>query len=182
MISSLLNLQSHFLHDKKAQNIFRDNKNRIKTLALVHERLFNSQDVEYVNLGEYIKSIVDLLSYSYDKEYIQINYEFDTEVTLKFSLERAIPVGLLVNEVVSNYFKYAFPSIKKGEVNCSIISKENQTILTISDNGIGLPKDLVIGETNSLGMELIQSLADQIEGDLTINRDKEKGVEYTVIF
>ncbi len=182
VISSLLNLQSYFITDEKTKNIFRDTKNRIKTLALVHERLFNSQDIEYVNLSEYIKSIVDLLSFSYDKEYIEIEYNFDPEITGKFSIEKAIPVGLLVNEVVSNSFKYAFPNISSGKITCSILKVNDGKELIINDDGIGLPEDLVIGETNSLGMELIQSLSSQMEGELEIDREKEKGVEYRIKF
>ncbi|MEZ4937167.1 MAG: histidine kinase dimerization/phosphoacceptor domain -containing protein [Crocinitomicaceae bacterium] len=182
VISSLLNLQSYFITDEKTKNIFRDTKNRIKTLALVHERLFNSQDIEYVNLGEYIKSIVDLLSFSYDKEYIEIEFDFDQNIVGKFDIEKAIPIGLLVNEIVSNSFKYAFPNISKGSIQCSILTKEGKSELFVSDDGIGFPDDMVIGETNSLGMELIQSLSSQIEGTLTIDRDRQRGVSYSVVF
>lgn len=182
VISSLLNLQSYFITDDKTKNIFRDTKNRIKTLALVHERLFNSQDIEYVNLGEYIKSIVDLLSFSYDKEYIEIDYQFDKEIVGQFDIEKAIPIGLLVNEVVSNSFKYAFPNITRGQIQCHILKKGENSELMLCDDGIGLPKDMVIGETNSLGMELIQSLSSQIEGELQIDRDREKGVCFRVTF
>ncbi|MCB0479487.1 MAG: XylR N-terminal domain-containing protein [Crocinitomicaceae bacterium] len=182
VISSLLNLQSYFITDEKTQNIFRDTKNRIKTLALVHERLFNSQDIEYVNLGEYVKSIVDLLSFSYDKEYIDIEYDFDSDIISKVDIEQAIPIGLLVNEIVSNSFKYAFPNILKGKITCSILKQNDKAELKICDDGIGLPKDLVIGETNSLGMELIQSLTSQIDGKLILDRDRPKGVCYTITF
>jgi two-component sensor histidine kinase/predicted hydrocarbon binding protein len=180
VISSLLNLQSHFISDEKTQHIFRETKNRIKTLALVHERLFNSKDIEYVNLGEYIKSIIDLLSFSYDKEYIEIKCDFDESIVAKFDMERAIPCGLLVNEIISNSYKYAFPNITRGKIECNIKQSGDKIHLSLCDNGVGLPEDLVIGETNSLGMELIQSLASQLEGELIISR--EDGVKYEVLF
>lgn len=126
--------------------------------------------MEYVNLAKYAKSIVDLLSFSYDKEYTNIEYEFDEEITAKFGLEKAIPLGLLENEVISHSFKYAFPDIRKGKLRCSTTKEGNNKLLLISDNGVGLPKNHIIGETNLLGMKLIQSLADQMEGTIFINR------------
>lgn len=180
VVSSLLNLQSHFLKDEKTKHVFQETKNRIKTLALVHEKLFNSEDVEYVDLGEYIKSIIELLSYSYDKEYIDIHYDIDAESFNKFDMEKAIPCGLFVNEVTSNSYKYAFPLIKNGRIHISLQKKTDKIHLILADDGIGFPAGFDMHESNSLGMELIHSLASQLEGELSIS--KEKGVRYELVF
>ena len=116
IISSLLNLQSNYLSDDDSKTLFKETQNRIKTLALVHEKLYKSEDIEYVDISEYIKSIVSLLSYSYNKEYIDVKYDFSDEKLERFDVEKAIPCGLIINEIVSNSFKYAFPKVFQGEV------------------------------------------------------------------
>ena len=102
IISSLLNLQSNYLDDKVSEKLFKETQNRIKTMALVHEKLYKSEDVEYVNIEEYATSIVSLLSYSYDKEFIDVEYDFNTDGIGRFDIEKAIPCGLIINEIISN--------------------------------------------------------------------------------
>ena len=178
IISSLLSLQSNYFTDEVSRDMFRESQNRIKTLALVHEKLYNSSDVQYVNLKEYIISIVDLLSYSFDKEYI--NVEFDLDDFRKFDIDIAIPCGLIVNEIISNAYKYAFYGKKSGIINISLSRLDGICKLIIEDNGVGLPEGFDVLESNTLGLELINSLVVQVEGSFNIS--SETGTKYYIEF
>lgn len=168
IISSLLNLQTNYLNDSESIELFQETKNRIKTLALVHEKLYKSEDVEYVNIKNYIQSIVDLLSYSYNKEYIDVSINIDDELFDKFDIEKAIPCGLIVNEVVSNAYKHAFDKILKGKIDISLEIDGSICRMIVSDNGVGLPDDFDPNNLNSLGLELIDALVLQLDGDYSM--------------
>lgn len=168
IISSLLNLQSNYLNDTESIELFQETKNRIKTLALVHEKLYKSEDVEYVNIKNYIESIVDLLSYSYNKEYIDVLINIEDELFDKFDIEKAIPCGLIVNEVVSNAYKHAFGKMLKGKIEISLTLENNKCKMIIADNGVGFPEDFDSNNLKSLGLELIDALVLQLDGDYSI--------------
>lgn len=180
IISSLLSLQANYLEDDNSRSLFKETQNRIKTLALVHEKLYKSQDVEYVDLKEYITSIVYLLSYSYDKEYIEVNYNLNNNDFEKFDIEKAIPCGLIINEILSNAYKYAFPKKIVGEINIELKIKNRKCIMVIVDNGIGMPKKIDVNNSNTLGLELIHALVEQLEGSITIT--SQKGTKFHLEF
>ena len=150
VISSLLNLQSNYVEDGHSKALFKETQNRIKTLALVHEKLYKSDDVEYVNLKDYIMSIVDLLSYSFNKEFIDVDYDFDVGELTKFDIDKAIPCGLITNEIISNAFKYAFPKSIVGNIKVRLRNTTDNYILEIKDNGVGISKNIDINNSNSL--------------------------------
>jgi len=179
IISSLLNLQTNYLNDKGSIELFQETKNRIKTLALVHEKLYKSEDVEYVSIKNYIESIIDLLSYSYDKEYIDVVIGIDEIPFDKFNIEKAIPCGLIVNEIVSNSYKHAFKSLK-GNINVSLKKEENMCVMIISDNGVGISDEINFDNLNSLGLELIDLLVSQLEGSYKIYG--ENGTKFEITF
>jgi len=180
IISSLLSLQSNYFKDEASKDMFRESQNRIKTLALVHEKLHDSSDVQFVDMYEYINSITNLLSYSFDKEFIDVTFEMDIEGLRKFELEKAMPCGLIVNEVLSNSFKYAFPNKLSGEIKIVFNEISEGYEMIISDNGIGISKDIDISNSNSLGLELIHSLVDQLDGSIEVLL--EKGTTYRIAF
>jgi two-component sensor histidine kinase/predicted hydrocarbon binding protein len=180
IISSLLNLQSNYINNKEALDLFLETKNRIKTLALVHEKLYKSDDVEFVNLKLYFQSIIDLLSYSYDKEYIETKINVDNDVFKQLDIDKAIPCGLIFNEIISNSYKHAFNKRLEGIIEITINYIEEQCVLTIKDNGVGLPKDMKIKELDSLGIGLIDSLVTQLEGTYSV--DGSKGTVYEITF
>lgn len=179
IISSLLNLQTNYLNDKESIELFLETKNRIKTLALVHEKLYKSEDVQYVNIKNYISSVIDLLSFSYDKEYIDVNLQIDDKQFDKFDIEKAIPCGLIINEIVSNSYKHAFKGLK-GEISISLAKKEQKCILVVSDNGVGISQKIDFNNLNSLGLELIDLLVMQLDGHYQINT--KKGTEFFIEF
>jgi len=179
IISSLLNLQSRYLKDEKSALMFKETKNRIKAIALVHEKLYKSSDVQHVNLKEYINSIVELLQDSFDKNY-SITLNANLLLNNKVKIEKAMPCGLIINELVSNSIKHAFFNKKNGEINVNISEKEGQYKIVIADNGVGLPNNFSFDTSNSLGFEIIMSLVDQLNGN--INFENNNGAKFTLEF
>ncbi|MGE0562520.1 MAG: sensor histidine kinase, partial [Flavobacteriales bacterium] len=180
IISSLLNLQTNYIKDEEANDLFQETKNRIKTIALVHEKLYKSSDVEHVNINHYIESIIELLSYSYDKEYIDVSIDIEEFVFEKFDMEKAIPLGLVVNEIVSNSYKHAFNKKLKGNININLYSQDKLATLIIADNGSGISKEIDLENLTSLGLELIDSLVNQLDGNYQIKN--ERGTTFSINF
>jgi two-component sensor histidine kinase len=165
IINSLINIQSDYVNDPKAIELFKEIRNRIRTISLVHEKLYKSNDYANINVKEYINMLVENLieTYSIDKN---IDLEVDLHVEY-FNLNTIIPLGLLLNEVISNSFKYAFNDKKDGVIEISLNKAENDFyILIIGDNGPGFNKDPFIGESSTLGIELIKILTDQLDGKI----------------
>jgi two-component sensor histidine kinase/sensor domain CHASE-containing protein len=180
IISSLLNLQSKRINDKEIIEMLKDSQNRIKSMALIHEKLYNSKDLIGIDFGEYLRDLVANLfrSYSIDPNQIKLNMEINN---ISLGLDTAIPCGLIINELVSNSFKYAFPDGRKGEISVNIIPTNNgQFILTVRDNGFGFPEDLDIKRSKTLGLQLVYSLVEQLEG--TIELDRSTGTDFKITF
>lgn len=185
LISSLLFLQSRNIGDEASLSIFRDSQLRVRSLALVHEKLYQSNDLSQIDFAEYIKNLVTHIrdSYSVSSREIAIIFELDK---IFIPVDKAVPIGLLLNELVSNSFKYAFPEsesthVKKKFILVKLTTHEpNKHLLLVSDNGIGLPETLNIEATNSLGLKIVSSLVSQINGKLTIKR--KDNTEFVIVF
>lgn len=180
IINSLINIQSDYINEPRAAELFREIRNRIRTISLVHEKLYKSTDYGNINVKEYIHMLVENLidTYSINKF---IKLKLDLEVQ-HFNLNTIIPLGLLLNEVISNSFKYAFDDIENGkieiELHKSVISEEYTII--IGDNGKGYDRKLLSSENSTLGLELIKILASQLNG--TIERIERPGTYYILKF
>lgn len=182
VIISLISLQASRQGDEKLREILNECQNRVRTMALVHEKLYSSDNFTSININAYIKSLVPMLMTSYRVDKTKINVEIEALDTF-FSLNTAIPLAQLVNEVLSNVFKHAFVHGKSGLVRISLVpdgSTVNRFILTISDNGNGLPPSMVFPQGGNLGFQLIDALAKQIKGKITCY--SENGVTVEVIF
>jgi two-component system, sensor histidine kinase PdtaS len=170
--SSLLKLQSGYIQDPQAQEMFAESQNRIRSMALVHEKLYQSSDLSRVDFSDYIQSLASLLmrSYGADNKTIQLCIEAG-EVYL--SIETAVPCGLIANELISNCLKHAFPDRRKGEIRIRITEtvEPNTLTLTVADNGAGLPPDLDINKTDTLGLQLVRTLTRQLNGHLEVRTD-----------
>jgi len=180
IVSSLLLLQSENIEDKKYRDIFIDSQNRIQAMALIHEKLYQSESLAQINFKEYIDSIVSNISESYGQK---SNIKLDINIeNVPLNINYAVPCGLIINELVTNSFKYAFPDGRQGIIKISAKSNDDGMIqLSISDDGIGIPKDLDIRNTNSLGLRLIIGLAEsQLHGEMILNRDS--GTEFQINF
>ncbi len=179
VISSLFSLQAKYLKDKEAVQFLKECQNRIKSMALVHENLYRSKDLVNVNFSDYIKKLANLLYDSY-KPNTKVDLKLDVE-DIFLDIETAIPCGLIINELVSNAFKHAFPEGKQGEIRVSMhLISENEVELIIQDTGIGLPKDFSIEKVNSLGLKLVKLLTEQLDGSLEII--KNQGTKFKIKF
>jgi len=179
IISSLLNLQIKYVDEEEAVNVLKESQNRIKSMAMIHEKLYMSDDLAHINFVDYIQSLVKNLFYSYNVENTNIKPIFEVEdVTL--NMETAVPCGLIISELVSNSLKYAFPNEKKGEILVSLKTVDDKYELIIRENGIGLPEELDFNNLETLGLLLVNNLTEQIDGELTINRSP--GTEFKIKF
>jgi PAS domain S-box-containing protein len=180
VISNLLDLQADTLEQEEQRNLFAESQNRIQTMALIHEQLYQSNDLSQVNFANYIQNLVEKLSLSYQTKHCQVEIILDVQpVTL--SLESAIPCGLLINELVTNSFKYAFPNSQYGAIKIELkLEKQKQIFLKISDNGIGIPKNFDWQDSPSLGLRLVSILADQLEASMEV--DCSNGTSFTLTF
>jgi len=168
IISSLLNLQTHYVEGEETINVLKDSQNRVKSMAIVHEKLYQSPNLKDINFKEYIEDLISVLFYSYGIESENIKTLINLE-DLKIDIDTAIPCGLIINELVTNSLKYAFPD-GKGILKVELTSESDYTKLRVADNGIGLPPDIDLENSNTLGLKMVNSLVHQLEGTLNLNR------------
>ncbi len=180
IISSLLRLQSRNIKDNSLQEIFQVSQQRIRSIALIHESLYRSDDLGQINLSKYIHNLTSHLSSINAADAKGINFKISTD-NIFLDINRAIPCGLLLNELITNALKYAFPEETKGEIKIDLEKyKQNKWRLSIADNGIGFPKGLDFRKTESLGLQLVNSLISQLNG--TIKMQQKNGTKYTLVF
>jgi two-component sensor histidine kinase len=181
VISSLIRLQSRNVKDEQQIEMLKESQNRIKAMALIHEKLYRSKDLANIDFNDYIKNLVNDLFLSYKVSTGKVTLKMNIE-TVSFGIDTAIPCGLIVNELVSNSLKYAFPEGRDGEIKISLRSPEEGDIeLIVSDNGVGIPKDLDFRNTESLGLRLITNLTEkQLQGKVELNRNN--GTEFQIKF
>ncbi|WP_144051442.1 PAS domain S-box protein [Geminocystis herdmanii] len=172
VISGLLNLQSSYIEDETVKNLFEDSQNRIQSMAVIHELLYQSDDLSEINFAEYINRLVSNLFLSYNHYHTGIQPVTHLQECY-LSIETAIPAGLLINELVTNAFKHAFPQ-REGEVTINLITNEEESIkLEVIDNGIGLPPNLDWEKNNSLGLRLVRLLSQQLDAEIEVNANNE---------
>jgi two-component sensor histidine kinase len=179
IISSLLDLQTEHFKDKRTLELFRDYRNRVKSMALIHEQLYQSKDLAKIDFNEYINNLAVTLFHLYG-----VNSD---DVILKIcikdvflSIETAIPCGLIINELVSNALKHAFPGGKKGEIQIDFHSDDGTFMLVVNDNGVGFPEKLDFRNTRSLGLQLVNMLTQQLKG--TVDLERSHGTTFKITF
>jgi two-component sensor histidine kinase len=191
IISSLLRLQSRQTNDKKETDILIESQNRIRSMALIHEKLYQSEDLAHVDFSEYISDLTKELFLSYRDGTDKIVFKPDLEDAV-IGIDTAIPCGLIVNELVSNSLKHAFPGGRKGEIQVAfrrIVDLESGTKhensemyeLTVRDNGIGMPQDMDFRKSESLGLRLVSTLSEnQLQGNIHLTG--RGGTEFQIRF
>lgn len=188
IISSLLSLQSKYVKDEEDLELFRESQSRVRSMAFIHEQLYQSSDFTNIEFGIYVKNLINYLSYSYSIDPFFINFNLDID-DVSLDINTAIPCGLIINELVTNSLKYAFPADNCGKSSDTILNeiciylhshKEDKFILVISDNGVGLPESTDFKNSNTLGLLLVNSLVDQLDG--TIELDRTNGTKFRLIF
>lgn len=179
IISSLLSLQSEYIKDKQALEMFRESQNRVRSMALIHETLYRSEDPARINLVEYVQELVTNLfrSYGIGPDRIKLNLD----VTDGFlNTDTSISCGLIINELVSNALKHAFSGDRQGELHVGLRSEGGRFTLTVRDNGKGLPKDLDIHNTKSLGLQLVNTVTNQLGARAEVHSNG--GTEFKITF
>jgi two-component sensor histidine kinase len=180
VISSLLYLQSKQIDNKKILGMFQESQHRVRSMALIHERLYQTEDLASVDFDEYLHQLASYLfrSYGATSNLIQLNISA-SHVSL--GIDAAIPCGLIVNELVSNSLKHAFVQGQPGEILIEIsVDREGQHRLVIKDNGVGLPDRVNLDNTRSLGLQLVSTLVNQLEGSIKVER--ENGTRFEITF
>lgn len=180
IIISLFNLQTHYVQDPNASKALREGQNRIKSMALIHERFYQSDGLSRIDFDDYIRRLTDNLLQTSGITSGKVMINIVTE-KISLDIDTAVPCGLIINEVVSNSVKHAFNDGRQGEILIQFSKKgETKYRLIIADNGIGLPQGFKLEHSDSLGIQLIQALTEQIDGALSI--ESEKGVKYIIEF
>ena len=179
VIYSLLSLQSRLVTDPKASALFMDSQARVKAMALVHEALWQSRNLARIDMSEYLRTLTRRLFQSYgissDTLLLSLNI-----APVSFSIETAISCGQLINELVSNCLKHAFPNGRTGDVTIQLLPNGNDTcLLTVSDNGVGLPPDFEAGKAESIGWQLIPMLVEQLNGTFELQESAGTTVRVT---
>ena len=177
IIASLLNLQARYIRDDATLAAIRESQNRVKAMALVHEKLYRAEDIAHIDLNDYIKFLGTGLFQFYDAKSRGIQFHVDIQ-DIQVDINTAIPFGLIVNELISNSLKYAFPAGRTGVVAVSMKKDGRNLAVTFSDDGIGIPADLDWQNTQSLGLRLVNTLVDQLNG--TIELDRSSGTRFTM--
>jgi len=180
IISSLLRMQSRRAQDQGTMILFQESQNRVQSMALIHEHLYQSPELSQIDFSEYIHSLTNNLFRSYGVNQKIIALKIETH-GIKLSLDTAIPCGLLINELVSNSLKYAFPEDRGGEIIIRLVLGTNDTItLTVGDSGIGIPETLDWQNTNSLGLRIVHNLTKQLKGNILLEGDR--GTTFHITF
>jgi PAS domain S-box-containing protein len=179
VVSSILNLQASYVKDENTLNILRESQNRIKSMAFIHESLYQTTDFSKINFSEYITSLSKNLVHSYGVYDKQVDLKLQVG-DISLNLDLSIPCGLIINELVSNSLKYAFADKKKGIINIELFEKNDNVNLIVEDNGLGLPKNIDYKDTESLGLQLVITLTEQING--IIKLENKGGARYTITF
>jgi PAS domain S-box-containing protein len=203
VISTLLYLESGNFSDGKVIEAFKDSQHRVKSMALVHEKLYQSEDMVSVDFADYIQNLTNYLFGAYSVGSGNIRLQLDVD-NVFLGMDTAVPVGIIINELVSNSLKHAFSKSENGEISiclkkeeeekddCRWLRKGNETTrnktglpgkyfsLTVRDNGKGFPEEIDFMETESLGLQLVVSLVDQVEGGIELNTDR--GTEFRIRF
>lgn len=178
IISSILNLQSSFVSDENTIEILQESRNRIRSMAIIHENLYRTEDFSSINFADYLVNLVTNLIASYR---IQQVIDLDSDVEeIDLVLDQAIPCGLLVNELITNSLKYAWIEKQEGIIKLRLHQSGSCVTLIVSDNGLGLPNDFEEMSCDTLGLQLVVTLVEQLDGELTVN--VESGTEYLIKF
>jgi two-component sensor histidine kinase len=179
VVSSLLNLQSQRVADLTAVEVLRESQHRVRSMALIHERLYKSSDLARINFADYMRDLATFLFRSYNTDSATVQLQVIAEQDVQLNINTAIPCGLIVNELLSNALKHAFPDGRQGTVTMQLTRDTAGHIsLSVADNGIGLPAEIDIDQTESLGLQLVKTLVQQIDG--TLRLDRQSGTSFII--
>lgn len=174
VISSLLQLQAESVEDAKFQKLFTESQHRLRSMALIHEMLYQSEDISGINFAEYVDSLCGYLMMSYDsKERIKLELNIEP---VELNIDTAIPCGLILAELLTNSLKHAFPENNSGIITITFATTEQGYELCFTDDGVGLPENIDIWNMSSMGLQVVKTLVKQLKGSVKL--DRESGTRY----
>jgi len=179
IISSLINMQAQRLESQDIKDALFRCRDRIQSMALVHEKLYEMKDFSKIQLDSYIQSLVRDINRAYNLSG-NISLEFSL-FPVSVSMKKAIPCALILNELLTNSFRHGYPDGREGCVKIDLVSKtDGKTLITVWDDGVGMPETVDVNTATTLGLLLVKSLAAQIDGTLTV--DQKKGTKISLLF
>lgn len=179
IITSLLSLQSSYIDDQESRTLFEESENRTRSMALIHEKLYQSGEAKRIDFEDYIRSLGNELYRTYAVN-PNINMEIDLQEGLILDVDTAIPLGLIFNELFTNTLKHAFPNNKKGTILVSFHKFDGNYQLIVEDDGVGLPEEFKLEESDSFGLRLVDALTQQI--DAKVDLDTSHGTKFVITF
>lgn len=179
VINSILNLQSSYVKDDETLQIIIESQNRIRSMSYIHESLYQTKDFASINFKDYITNLVQNLIHSYEVYSDQTELDLQVE-QVELALDQAIPCGLILNELITNSLKYAYPNKEGGKITIGVKEEKGKVFIKVQDFGVGLPKGFNISESDTLGLSLVDTLIDQLDGELQL--ETESGTEFLIIF
>ena len=179
VISSLLHLQSSKVEDEKAQALFKDSQSRIRSMALLHEKLYQSKDIAQVAVASYLDELIEHLFRTYGAHRSRIERTLEAE-EIPLTIDQAIPCGLIVNELITNALEHAFPEGQGGTIRVALTMAAGDVQLVVEDDGQGFPDNGSVNETDSLGLRLVRGLVQQLNGTLDVASTP--GAQFTITF
>lgn len=179
IIISLLKLQSKYVFDPRDLEIFNKSRSRVETMSLIHEKLYKSADISQIDIGNYLRELVSHLLKAYNLSNAQIDFIINADNIL-MTIDTAIPCGLIVNELINNILKHAFPEGYTGKIELNLRRSDENVILEVIDNGIGIPEAFELDKSDTLGMQLIDTLVKQLDGIIEI--DRSSGTRFSIEF
>lgn len=178
IISSLLNLQSQYIDESQSRHILRESQHRVRSMALIHEKLYCTDNLAQIDLGEYIRDLTFYLFRAYDAKSKGLTFCLEAS-PVQIGIDTAVPCGLILNELITNALKHAFPNDRGGEIFISLqLHSEQQLTITIRDSGVGFPQDQDFSQPQSLGLQLANTLVSQLEGVITVQH--QNGTEFRI--
>ena len=182
VISSLLNHQARLIRDPEVLEMFKESQNRIRSMALVHEMLYRSGDLSRIDFAAYIRSLVVYLMHSLRIDADRIGYGLSVG-KIELEISTAVPVGLIVNELVTNALRHAFPDGRRGRIDIALdAAPDGALTLAVRDDGVGLPEGFAPDRASSLGLQIVEMLVQQIEGTMTAGGGAGGGTEFRIVF
>jgi len=179
IIGSLLKFQAAYINDPEVTEIFKESQNRIKSISLIHEKLYQTKDLSRIEFEGYVKTLVTQLFLTFGIKPDKVTFSVNAN-NIFLSVDNAIPCGLIINELVTNSLKYGFPENKTGHVSVDMTYENTHYTLKIADNGVGMPEDNEIDKPKTLGLQLVNTLASQLDAQLELER--KNGSCYTITF
>ena len=178
VIISLLNLQAKGITDNTVRALFEESQNRVRSMALIHEGLYQSEDLAFIDFKEYLQRLIAGIAETQHRREVTLVVDMES---LTLDVNQGVPCGLIVNELVSNSFKHAFPDGREGVIRLGIgKNSEGNNVLTVEDNGIGFPAEVDFRNTSSLGLQLVNALTGQLNG--TVELLKREGTRFSITF